>query len=147
MAAEFVEWFINLGIDIFNLLHPKYAWAAYFGLVILFVVRKIKTGGSLDKLLIPASYLITAILIGAGIYSSYYSNYKRGFEVVSITTNEKQEYVGYLAQRPFMDEIQITTTPYFPVLNCPQNDLSMRDKPCNQQIKIKKSDVAKIENP
>ena len=109
MAAEFVEWFINFGIDIFNLLHPKYAWAAYFGLVILFVVRKIKTGGSLDKLLIPASYLITAILIGAGIYSSYYSNYKRGFEVVSITTNEKQKYVGYLAYSYLNEQVFLFT--------------------------------------
>lgn len=147
MAAEFVEWFINFGIDIFNLLHPKYAWTAYFGLVILFVVRKAKADGLLDELLIPASYLIIALPLVGGIYSSYFANFQRGFEVVSITTNEKQKYVGYLAKRPFMDEIQITTTPYFPVLNCPQNDLSMQDKPCNQQIKIKKSDVAKIENP
>lgn len=39
------------------------------------------------------------------------------------------EFIGYVAQRPFMPEVKVKTIPLYPVLNCPS---SVKD--CKQQI-------------
>lgn len=85
---------------------------------------------NLSKFLRYANGLLGIICLTISIFITYYTNYvDSGYRNIAKITlyicikdnkiEQDCEYIGAVTYRPYLRELMITTTPLYPILNCP----------------------------
>lgn len=108
---------------------------------------------NLSKFLRYANGLLGIICLTISIFITYYTNYVdsgyRNIAKITLHTCTKDnktieqdcEYIGAITYRPYMRELMITTTPLYPILNCP----SPNNGCVQERIFVDKGNVKRLE--
>lgn len=106
-----------------------------------------------DKCLRCANGLLGVICLVLSIFLTYYINYTNsGYSNIAKITlhtctkdnktiEQDCEYIGAITYRPYLRELMITTTPLYPILNCP----SPNNGCVQEQIFVDKGNVKSLE--
>lgn len=139
-----------------NLDEFKIAWlpvilffACIFGIFLSFTIPDKKN----SKINLAINSVLAIFLLFDFIYLTYLFNYKNsGYSNIAkitlhtctkdnkTTIEQDCEYIGAITYRPYMRELMITTTPLYPILNCP----SPNNGCVQEQIFVDKGNVKSI---
>lgn len=139
-----------------NLDEFKIAWlpailffACIFGIFLSFTIPDKKN----SKINLAINSVLAIFLLFDFIYLTYHINYKNsGYSNIAKITlhactkdnktiEQDCEYIGAITYRPYLRELMITTTPLYPILNCP----SPNNGCVQEQIFVDKGNVKSLE--
>ncbi|OPH37662.1 hypothetical protein [Moraxella equi] len=107
----------------------------------------------IDKFLRYANGVLGITCLVLSIWLTYQSNYiNNGYSNIAKITlytctkdnktiEQDCEYIGAITYRPYMRELMITTTPLYPILNCP----SPNNRCVQERIFVDKGNVKSLE--
>lgn len=105
----------------------------------------------IGKFLRYANGLLGVICLALSIWLTYHFNYvNSGYSNIAKITlhtctkdnktiEQDCEYIGAITYRPYLRELMITTTPLYPILNCPSNSCAQ------ERIFVDKNNVKSLE--
>lgn len=107
----------------------------------------------IDKFLRYANVVLGIICLVLSIWLTYQFNYiNSGYSNIAKITlhtctkdnktiEQDCEYIGAITYRPYLRDLMITTTPLYPILNCP----SPNNRCVQEQIFVDKGNVKSLE--